>query len=450
MTKEQRIEQKEELVAYIESGCKSEKDWRLGTEHEKFGFHWDTYAPLAYGGPDGIAKILEDLRDDYLWSPVMEGENLIALEGEMGSISLEPGGQLELSGLPLQNVHETCNEIHVHLHQLKSVAQPMGIGFVGMGCTPLWSPEEMEWMPKGRYAIMRQYMPKVGELGLDMMKRTATVQVNLDFSTEQDMVQKFRLSLALQPLVTALYANSPFLEGKKNGYLSYRSAIWQRTDPARCGMLPFVFEEGMGFERYVDYILDVPMYFVRRGGRYIDVAGQSFRNFLQGNLPALPGEFPTFTDFEDHLSTAFPEVRIKRYMEMRGADAGAWCELCALPAFWVGLLYDKDCMAEAWEVVAQWKAADRERIRADVAREGLQTMTPSGTLLQVAKKVLPIAERGLVRRNQCDKKGRDETIYLERLWQTVSSGRTPAEKKIERFDGPWEQSVLPLFEEFAY
>jgi len=444
------IEKESQLVEYLEAGSKPPEDWRIGTEHEKFGFHVDDLSPLSYDGQSGIAALLQGLSSKFLWMPVKENDSIIALKGDMGSITLEPGGQLELSGAALADLHQTCDEVHIHLHQVKTVAEPMGIGFLGMGFAPLWRREQMHWMPKERYRIMRDYMPRVGSLGLDMMLRTATVQVNLDFADEADMVKKFRLSLALQPLATALFANSPFSEGKPNGFLSYRSTIWRDTDPARCGMIPFVFDPGMGFERYTQYMLDVPMYFVQRQGRLIDAAGQSFRDFLAGKLPALPGELPTIGDWEDHLTTAFPEVRLKRIIEMRGADSGAWGELCALPAFWVGLLYDNDCLNEAWELVRRWNDNEREQLRRDAPRLGLKASTPAGTLQELAEAVLPIAERGLKRRARLSSNGDDESIFLDTLKETVERGTTPAEEKLSLFHKEWRGSVKPIFTECAY
>lgn len=444
------IEKEAELVEYLEAGSKPIEKWRIGTEHEKFGFRLHDFSPLPYEGNQGIAEVLRAMSEKFLWQPVRENNQIIALKGEMGSVTLEPAGQLELSGAALCDLHQTCDEVHVHLHQMKTVAEPMGLGFLGMGFAPLWRRDEMHWIPKGRYRIMRSYMPQVGTLGLDMMQRTATVQVNLDFAGEEDMVKKFRLSLALQPLATALFANSPFTEGKPNGYLSYRSAIWQNTDPARCGMLPFAFESGMGFERYAQYVLDVPMYFVERGGEYLDAAGQSFRDFLAGRLPSLPGELPTIKDWENHLSTVFPEVRLKQYLEMRGADAGAWSGLCALPAFWVGLLYESDCLDEACELVHGWTEEEREQLRRDAPRYGLKASTPDGTLQSLAKKVLAIAERGLKKRARFNSRGDDESIFLERLWQIADSGITPAEEKLLLFNDEWKGSVLPIFSECAY
>ena len=444
------IENEQELVEYLEAGSKPRELWRVGTEYEKFGFLMADLSPLSYDGKPGVRAILQSLSETFAWKPIKENDNIIALQGESGTITLEPGGQLELSGAALEDVHQTCDEVHTHLCQIKSIAEPMGVGFLGMGFTPLWGRDEIPWMPKDRYRIMRAHMLRVGTLGIDMMLRTATVQVNLDFCSETDMVRKFRVSLALQPLATALFANSPFCDGKPNGYLSYRSHVWLDTDPARCGMLPFVFEAGMGFERYTQYMLDVPMYFIRRDGRYINAAGQSFRDFLAGRLPALPGELPSIADWEDHLTTAFPEVRMKRFLEMRGADAGASNSLCALPAFWVGLLYDAQCLDAAWDLVRHWTAQEREQLRNNAPRLGLKAETPTGTLQKLALEVLSIAERGLKRRARINDNGEDESIYLENLWETATSGITPAERKLNRYHGDWQKSVRPIFTECAY
>ena len=322
---------KHQLVEYIEQGNKPPAQWRIGTEHEKFGFDLETLRRMPYEGPKGIGALLRGLQR-FGWEPVEEDGNVIALTCGACNITLEPGGQFELSGAPVETIHQTCDEVQTHLKQVKEVGNELGIGMLGMGFDPKSTRDEVPWMPKGRYKIMRDQMMRRGKLGLDMMLRTCTVQVNLDFESEADMVRKLRVSLALQPLATALFADSPFTEGKPNGYQSYRAHIWTDTDPDRTGMLPFAFEPGMGFERYVDYMLDVPMYFVYRDGHYLDTTGQSFRDFMVGKLPALPGEIPSMGDWVNHMTTAFPEVRLKRFLEMRGADGGPWDRLCALPA----------------------------------------------------------------------------------------------------------------------
>jgi glutamate--cysteine ligase len=446
-----RIDNRRQLVEYLASGCKPESEWSLGTEHEKFGFTIDDLRPLPYEGEASIRAMLEGLAAQFDWQPVNEHGKIIALTDDTGaSITLEPGGQLELSGALLDNVHKTCDEVYTHLRQVKAVAEPLGIAFLGMGFQPKWRREDTEWMPKGRYAIMRRYMQQKGSLGLDMMSRTCTVQVNLDFGSEADMVKKFRVALALQPLATALFANSPFVDGKPSGYLSYRSHVWEDTDPDRTGMLPFVFDASMGFERYVDYMLDVPMYFVYRDGDYIDASGQSFRDFLNGALPALPGEKPLLKDWEDHLTTAFPEVRLKRFMEMRGADGGPWRNLCALPALWAGLLYDAPTLDAAWDLVRDWDMQERLQLRVDAPRLGLGAEIRGRKLQSLALEVLELASSGLSARNRLSVAGENETGFLETLFANVEMGVTPADKKLALYEGRWNGSVDPLFSEAVY
>jgi glutamate--cysteine ligase len=439
-----------ELVDYLAAGCKPPDAWRIGTEHEKFGFRVADLSPLPYEGEDGIGVLLERLAENFGWQPDFEGDRIIALKRAGCSITLEPGGQFELSGDLLENLHQTCNEVHTHLAEVRSIAEPMGLGFLGLGFHPRAKRDDIPWMPKGRYRIMRNYMPRVGTLGLDMMTRTCTVQVNLDFESEPDMADKFRVSMALQPVATALFANSPFVEGKPSGYLSYRSHIWTDTDTDRTGLLPFVFESGFGFERYVDWMLDVPMYFVRREGRYIDAAGQSFRDFMAGRLPALPGEVPTISDWEDHLTTAFPEVRLKRYLEMRGADGGPWKSLCALPAFWVGLLYDRSALDACIELTRDWQLDEMQALRDDVTREGLQAQIRGRSVRELARELLDLAHKGLAARRCLNAAGDDETGFLRPLFDTVESGHTPAERLLERYQRNWDGQIEPLFREQAY
>ncbi len=444
------VTDKRQLVEYIAGGAKPDRQaWRIGTEHEKFVFALDNLRPAPYEGPSGIGALLDGLTR-FGWQRIEENGRTIALSQGAESITLEPGGQFELSGAPLRSIHETCREVGTHLMQVKQVARELGLGLLGMGFNPKWSRADTPWMPKGRYRIMRDYMPKRGKLGIDMMIRTATVQTNLDFADEADMVKKFRVSLALQPIATALFADSPFTEGKPNGYLSYRSHIWTDTDPDRCGILPFVFEPGMGYERYVDYLLDVPMYFVYRDGAYIDASGQSFRDFLKGRLPALPGEIPGLGDWVDHMSTAFPEVRLKRFLEMRGADGGPWERLCALPALWVGLLYDDQALDAAWEIVKSWSIADHETLRRDVPRLGLATPFRSRPLSACAQEILAIARKGLRNRSARDLAGADESGFLNPLQSILDRGLTPAEEKLALYRGRWQGSVDPIFREYAY
>ncbi len=440
-----------ELLDYMASGCKPQDQWKLGTEHEKFGFTVNDLRPLPYSGKHGIQALLTGLAEQFDWRPVMENGQPIALLDDTGaSITLEPGGQLELSGALLDSIHDTCTEVNTHLKQVRQVSEPLGIAFLGMGFQPKWRQEDMEWMPKARYRIMRDYMSKMGTLGHDMMTRTCTVQVNLDFSSEADMVQKFRTALALQPIATALFANSPFVDGQPNGYLSYRSHVWEDTDPDRTGMLPFVFDEDMGFEKYTDYMLDVPMYFIYRDGNYIDASGQSFRDFLSGKLPALPGELPTLKDWEDHLTTAFPEVRLKRFLEMRGADGGPWARLCALPALWAGLLYHQPSLDAAWEIARDWSMEERLKLRKDVPKLGLQATVRGRSVQSLALEVIELAHIGLTNRKRFNSAGDNETGFLATLQDVAEVGVTPAERKLALFHGAWNGSVDPAFTECAY
>jgi glutamate--cysteine ligase len=447
------IESRDELVAYLEAGAKPEQDWRIGTEHEKFGFNIKDHTPVPYEGEHGIAALLENHHHCFGWDVIRENGNIIALNCTDcpigGAISLEPGGQLELSGAPLKTIHETEKELRQHLSEVGGVARALGIGFLGLGFTPKWTLEELPLMPKDRYRIMMRYMPTRGRRGLDMMFRTATVQVNMDFGDEADMVRKLRVGLALQPVVTALFANSPFTEGKPNGFQSYRAEVWRDTDPDRTGMLPFAFEDGMGFERYVDYALDVPMYFVYRDGRYIDVAGASFRDFLAGRLDALPGEKPTRDDWADHLTTLFPEVRLKRFLEMRGADAGRFPYLLALPALWAGLLYDPTALDGAANLIASWTAEERQAMRDAVPRLGLKTPFRGRTLREIAREVLALAEGGLLRRARRNENGEDETHALKPLMEVVEEGRTQADRLLAAYEGPWGGDIDRLFDNEA-
>ena len=445
------VSSRDDLVQFLESGVKPDRsDWRIGTEHEKFVYRRSDFGPVAYEGSTGIRAILEGLQT-YGWEPIEEAGHLIGLTKDGANVSLEPGGQLELSGAPLRTLHQTCDEVHSHLNQCKEVAEKTGVGFLGLGFSPNLSRADAPVMPKGRYGIMTEYMPKRGSLGVDMMYRSCTIQVNLDFASEERMVKMFRTSLALQPLATALFANSPFTEGKPNGYLSFRAAIWQDTDPDRTGLLPFVFEEGMGFERYVDYALDVPMYFVYRDGVYRDVTGQSFRDFLAGKLPGLPGERPTLDDWANHLTTIFPEVRIKKFMEMRGADGGPWRRICALPALWVGLMYDDGALDAAWDLVKNWSAEDRQAVYTSVAKHGLNTNAPGGGTIQpIAKEMLNIASQGLKNRARMDNFGTDEAGFLETLHHIADTGIAPAQEMLNKYEGDWAGDISRLFAEYSY
>lgn len=444
------VEHLDQLVEPMTKGEKPKSRWRIGTEHEKFVYRTADYRAPSYNEKGGIRDLLMALTR-YGWEPVMEGGNVIALSGADGNVSLEPAGQLELSGAPLQNLHQTCAETGRHLKQVKEVGAELGLGFLGLGMWPDKTRAELPIMPKGRYGIMLNHMPRVGDLGLDMMLRTCTVQVNLDYSSEADMVQKFRTSLALQPIATALFASSPFTESKPNGFQSFRSHIWTDTDKARTGMLPFVFEKGFGYDRYVDYMLDVPMYFVFRDGKYIDAAGQSFRDFLKGELPALPGEKPHLSDWNDHLSTAFPEVRLKSFLEMRGADGGPWNRICALPAFWVGLLYDQGALDAAYDLVKHWTIEQQQALRDAVPAQGLSAAAPDGgTVKELAEQLLEISANGLAARGEVNSMGDNEVGFLEPLRHIVQNGKSPAADLLEKYHGEWGEDVRRAYDELSF
>ncbi len=446
------IERHEQLAEFLAAGCKPREDWRIGTEHEKFGYCKDTLLPLPYEGARSIRAMLEGLRDRHGWEEVREGDKLIGLIKDGANVSLEPGGQLELSGAPVETIHETCDEVNQHLREVKDVADAIGVGFIGLGAAPVWTHEQMDLMPKGRYKLMNDYMGRVGTMGRVMMRRTCTVQVNLDFGSEADMVKKMRVALALQPVATALFANSPFFEGKPNGYKSLRSRVWRDLDSSRTGMLPFVFEEGFGFELWVEYALDVPMYFVYRDGKYIDALGQSFRDFLQGKLPALPGETPTLSDWADHLTTAFPEARMKKYIEMRGADGGPWRRLCALPAFWVGLMYDQTALDGAWDLVKDWTAAQRDALRTAASVDGLQAKVTGIDMSAIAREALALSEAGLKARARPGAGGMvpDETHFLNALKDSIESGKVPADELLDDYHGKWGGDLSRIYAHYSY
>jgi len=446
------IEHMDQLAEVLSDGCKPKEDWRIGTEHEKFGYCKDTHKPLPYEGERSIKAILEGLRDEFNWAPVAEGGNIIGLTKDGANVSLEPGGQLELSGAPVETIHETCDEVNVHLKEVKAVADRIGVRFIGLGAAPEWTHDEMPMMPKGRYRLMTDYMGRVDTMGTTMMYRTCTVQVNLDFASEADMVQKLRVSLALQSVATALFANSPFLEGKPNGLKSFRSRVWRNLDKDRTGIPGFVFEEGFGFQRWVDYALDVPMYFVYRDGKYIDALGQSFRDFLRGELPALPGEKPMLSDWADHLTTIFTEARIKQFIEMRGADGGPWRRLCALPAFWVGLMYDQSSLDAATDLTKGWDVTRIEAFRVAAAEQGLAAEVDGIKMIDLARECVKISEAGLKARARPGAGGLipDETHFLNSLQESLETGVTPADELLAKYHGEWGGDLSRIYDEYSY
>ncbi|WP_199258944.1 glutamate--cysteine ligase [Paracoccus binzhouensis] len=449
------IERPEQLAEYLAAGEKPRDAWRIGTEHEKFGYRHADLMPLPYEAAPGqpsVKAMLEGLQTRFGWTPVLEAGHLIGLERDGANVSLEPGGQLELSGAPLETIHQTCDEVNSHLAEVKTVADELGAGFIGLGAAPVWTQEQMPMMPKGRYRLMTDYMGRVGTLGTQMMYRTCTVQVNLDFASEADMVQKLRVALALQPVANALFANSPFLDGKPNGWKSWRAHIWQNLDAARTGLLPFAFEDGFGYEAWVDYVLDVPMYFVYRDGKYIDALGQSFRDFLKGKLPALPGEIPTLSDWADHLTTVFPEARVKKFIEMRGADGGPWRRLCALPALWVGLLYDQTALDAAWDLVKGWDTETREAWRQGAGLLALDAEVGGTKMRDLAREVLAISEAGLKARARAGSGGLvpDETHFLNALKESVETGKVPADELLGKYHGEWAGDLSRIYAEYSY
>ncbi|MCB5199891.1 glutamate--cysteine ligase [Loktanella sp. TSTF-M6] len=446
------IENHDQLAEMLEKGCKPKDAWRIGTEHEKFGYDTATHMPLPYDGDCGIKAMLEGLEGRFGWDRVEEGGHIIGLTKDGANISLEPGGQLELSGAPLETIHQTCDEVNDHLAQVKEIADEIGAGFIGLGAAPEWTHDQMPLMPKGRYKLMDAYMDKVGTHGKQMMRRTCTVQVNLDFSTEADMVQKMRTAVALQPVATALFANSPFFEGQPNGHKSWRSRVWRGLDDSRTGTLPFIFDDGFGFEAWVQWVLDVPMYFVYRDGKYIDALGQSFRDFLRGELPALPGEKPLLSDWADHLTTVFPEARVKQFIEMRGADGGPWRRLCALPAFWVGLMYDQTALDAAWDLCKDWTAEQREALRVAASVDGLQAKVDGIDMHSLARECVAIAEAGLRARARPGSGGLipDETHFLNALKDSVETGMVPADELLAQYHGPWNEKLDPIYSAYAY
>jgi len=443
---------KEDLLKWFEAGAKPREKWKIGTEHEKFVFHTETFERVGYSGKSGISELLNKFAQENNWEKILENKNTIALKDDTGaSISLEPGGQLELSGTPLENLHQTCKETGGHLNMMKKAMKDLGLSMIGLGYDPKWSRSNQKWMPKGRYEIMRNHMPKVGKLGLDMMLRTCTIQVNLDYLNEKDMVQKFQTSLALQSIATAIFANSPFIEGKQSGYLSSRAMVWTDTDPYRTGVPQIVFDHDFGYDKWLDYVLEVPMYFVYREGKYIDVAGSSFLDFMNGNLRGFEGQYPTIKDWEDHITVPFPEVRLKQYLEMRGADGGPWNIICALPALWVGLLYDPQSQKEAYDLAKPFMNSKiLEEGRVSAAKFALGGFINNISIHDIALQMLKISSDGLKRRNNLDSRGIDERQFLDPLFNIVNNKKTGAETLLEKYSKSWNQKIDNIFVEDAF
>jgi len=433
------IEHVHQLADYMASGCKPKADWRIGTEHEKFGYIADSLLPLPYDGPASIRAMLEGLSDAFGWEPVLEQGNIIGLTKNGANVSLEPGGQFELSGGMMENIHQTAAELDSHMAEVKVIADRIGVRFMGVGAAPIWTGAQMPVMPKGRYRLMTDYMGRVGTHGTQMMYRTSTVQVNLDYASEADMVRKLRVALALQPVATALFASSPFFDGKVNGHKSWRSRIWRGLDDTRTGMLPFAFDEGFGFQAYVDWVLDVPMYFVYRDGKYINALGQSFRDFLKGKLPALPGEQPTLGDWADHMTTVFPEARVKKYIEMRGADCGDRAHINALPAFWAGLMYDQGALDAAWDLVKGFDAQTREGLRVAASVDGLQAAADGVELMGLARAAVGLSHAGLAAR------GLGEERFLAPLVSNLATGKVQADRWLDLYHGDWGGDLNQIY-----
>ena len=447
------IQSKEDLIKPFQNGEKKPSDFKIGTEHEKFVFHIDTLKPVPFLGESGIENLLLALKKSG-WESILEDGNTIGLSRDKslggGTITLEPAGQLELSGAPLTNIHETFNELDEHRSQISKEGSNLGLGFLGAGLTPNWSFDEMPIMPKSRYQIMKNYMPKKGNLGLDMMFRSTTIQVNLDYSSESDMIKKFKVSLALQPIATALFANSPFLDGNLTGYNSFRSHIWTDTDPDRTGMLPFVFDGEMSYEKYVDYALKVPMYFIYRDGNYLDVSGSSFEDFLNGDLDELPNEKPNIIDWENHLTTIFPEVRLKSFLEMRGADGGSFESVCALSSFWVGLLYDSESLDSSFNLIKDFNIKQLQELRIEVAKNGLHSIIEGIEIQEIAKKVLKLSREGLRNRNILNENGDSEEIFLDPLQKILSSGKSSSDDLIKKFSNNWNKNLVNMYKEYTF
>ena len=433
---------KESLISFFKNGCKEKKNWKVGTEHEKFGFNRSNLKPITY---EDILKIFNGLSERYLWKKKIENNYLVALEKDGSSITLEPGGQIELSGSPKDSLFETCKEVNEHQKELDDICKNLEIDFMGMGVLPKWKLKDIPLMPKDRYKIMKSYMPKVGSNGVDMMQRTATIQANFDYSSEEDMIKKFRVGLSLQPAIIGLYANSPFVDGKLTNFLSYRSYIWTKTDNQRCGILPFVFDEGFSFEMYVDYLLNVPMYFIIRGDKYLKITNYNFNDFLAGKIKNIGKVKPTYKDWVNHISTVFPEVRLKSYIELRGVDGGPWSRVCALPAFWTGILYDETVLNDVWEKIKKWNFKDVKNFYSNVRKLGLKALTPDGSpLSKFLSDLLKLSSKGLENR-KIFLNGKNESIFLEPLDRILESGLSPAETWKNLFLSEWKENIDNIY-----
>lgn len=443
------LENFSQMIEWLEEGSKPKSEWRIGTEHEKFPFYTHDFSPVPYEGDKGIKALLTGMQKVLNWEAITDDDKIIGLAGPngMGAISIEPGGQFELSGAPLENIHQTCKESNTHLRAVKKVANDLGIGFLGTGSSPVWTLEETPVMPKSRYEIMTRYMPKVGTRGHDMMYRTSTIQVNLDFNSEACMRKKLQTSLKLQPLSSALFANSPFTQGKPNGELSWRSGVWKDVDNQRGGYQPFMLSPNFGFESYLDWVIDCPMYFIIRDGKYVDMTHITFRNFMAGKQK---GVVATMGDFTNHISTVFPDVRLKRFLEMRGADGGRWQKICALPAFWVGLMYDDDVLDEATDYVKNWTPQMVGQLRDDVPQKALRAEIDGKSLLQVGKDILNMSRRGLEKRAILNNDGFDERVFLNALDEVIAGERTQAEQLLSLYEGPWQGDIKRIYDEMAF
>jgi glutamate--cysteine ligase len=441
------IEKKDDLERYFHDSGKSRERWRVGTEYEKVGIDRNTGKAIPYSGPRGVEVILRQMVERYDWQPEEQDGHIIALKRGKIEIHLEPGGQIELSGEPCESIHCTFIEFTQHIRELVEIADPLGIVFLGLGIQPVSRLDEIEWVPKKRYRIMGPYMPKVGSLGQRMMKQTATVQANIDFSDENDAMAKFRTGMGLAPILIAMFANSPICEGRLTGYRSFREHIWTDTDNRRAGMLKFAFAPDVSFAHYMEYALDVPMYFIIRNKDYINMTHMTFRQFVESGHQ---GERATIDDWDAHLTTLFPETRIKRYIEVRSADSQSPELMTALPALIKGAFYDSDCLQGAWDLVKGWSWDERMQVYLDSHRDALAARIRRYSLLDLAKELLQIAWEGLTRQKALNKNGEDETCYLSQLKTLLLNGKCPADLLVEKWEGELERDIQKLISYTAY